>query len=105
MNATINKSELFKKAWKLYRIEGKERVIQIGCARIKETAKSFGWCLRKVLAEMKEEIARIIYKAAKAVEVAPTTPSADVAAHNASMLRAYYANSLVSTRDRYYTGD
>jgi len=48
MKPTINKSELMKRAWVYYRAEGKERIIQIGCARIKETAKSFGWCLRKV---------------------------------------------------------
>jgi len=104
MKASINKSELFKRAWKLYRIEGKARIIQIGCARIKETAKSFGWCLRKVWAELKNEIAWIVYKAAKAVEAAPTTPSAEVAAHNASMIHAFY-NDIEARKDRYYTGD
>ena len=103
MKSTINKSQLFKRAWKLYRIEGKARVIQIGCAKIKEEAKSFGWCLKKVWEQMKNEIAWIIRKAAKAVEVI-TEPSAEVAAHNASMLIAYNNGSL-AYQDGRYVGD
>ena len=103
MKQTINKSELMKRAWKLYRIEGKERIIQIGCARIKEYAKSFGWCLKKAWADMKAMCGRLFDNMRKAVTV--TVPSADVAAHNASMSRAWYDNRPAFSEDRYFVGD
>jgi hypothetical protein len=102
MQTTINKSELFKRAWKLYRIYGVERVEQIGCARIKEAAKSFGWCLKKAWADMKKACGRTFDNMRKA---ASTKPSADVAAHNASMSRAWYDNRPAFSKDRYFVGD
>jgi len=102
MKPTINKSELFKRAWKLYRIEGKERIIQIGCARIKEAAKSFGWCLAKAWADMKKACGRLFDNMRNAVSA---KPSAEAAAHNASMSRAWYDNRPAFSKDRYYVGD
>ena len=103
MQTTINKSELCKRAWKLYRIYGVERVEQIGCARIKEAAKSFGWCLKKAWADMKAMCGRLFDNMRKAVTV--TVPSVDVAAHNASMSRAWYDNRPAFSEDRYFVGD
>ena len=58
MKTAINKSELFKRAWKFYRIYGVERITQISYARIKEAAKSFGWCLKKAWNDMKKMCGR-----------------------------------------------
>ena len=102
MKANINKSELMKRAWNLYRIEGKERIIQIGCAKIKESAKSFGWCLKKAWADMKAMCGRSFNNMRNAVSA---KPSAEAAAHNASMSRAWYDNRPTFSKDRYFVGD
>ena len=86
MKPTINKSQLFKRAWVYYRAERADKLIYAW-----KKAMTFGECLKWVWADMKKEVER------------RSRPSLSES-HNASMLIAYNNGSL-AYRLGQYVGD
>ncbi|MDD6210526.1 MAG: hypothetical protein PUB21_07980 [Bacteroidales bacterium] len=84
-----NRSEIMKRAWEIYRKEGKERVTVIGCVKLREPGKSFSSCLKQAWREA---------KAANSPRKAVVYGSFDFPKIMQSDLINYYSNSM-------YNGD
>ena len=105
MKTSINKSELFKRAWELFKKDGsgKDRYEYVGSRRLFCKGNPFGYYLRQAWREEKQIQRYLLIKPSE--EEASRRIKEDVESHDRTMSCEWYTNRPAFSRNYHYVGD